>query len=613
MVRLGLRGAEVVAVGRVAGVAESVQPVCTTGGLSKCDADAACAVPMTVSGLATRVSATPEMSPRRSSLIFVDGVQLLLIIGAGIAISAVAKKRNLEPGLIIVVLAAAASFIPGVPRLELESEFILAVVVPPLLYSATRGASFSAFGANLGPVVTLGVVLVLLTTGVLGVVGSWLLPSMGAAVFVLGAVLAPPDTITTVSHGDEIGLPKRVTSILTGESLVNDATALTLFAIAIGAVNGEHTTWGHGALELLRNAFVGMGIGGAFAVATLWLRKRLGNPTLETSLVLLLPFTAFLVAEQVHASGILAVVVAAFAVSTNLTLDPQHQYSGAYRTRLQEENFWPVLDFMLETFVFAYIGFQLRFVLVDLADSEDPGLARTLVAAGVLLVVAIVFRLLAVYLLFGRYTIKDRLIKRRVAADERYRTRMDAVRQRRKRRGGEPLGPPTQKETLLVGWIGMRGILTLAAAGSIPESVPGRDAILAIALFVTLGTLLIQGTTIGWLTRRLRFDLTAEQAKEEEMREVGRQIVAEAAAQPAADVDASFEAQRRALGTAVMERRLAEEIARALIEDLDLRQAAMHTAPQAMLGRRPWPGRPGPPGWRDRPGPAPKGKDQATP
>ncbi|WP_034218155.1 cation:proton antiporter [Actinoplanes subtropicus] len=514
-----------------------------------------------------------------------DGVQLLLIIGAGIAISAVAKKRNLEPGLIIVVLAAAASFIPGMPRLELPSELILAVVVPPLLYSATRGSSFSAFGANLGPVITLGVLLVLLTSGLLGLVGAWLLPSIGAAAFVLGAVLAPPDTITTVSHGDEIGLPGRVTSILTGESLVNDATALTVFAIAVGAVHGEHTSWGHGAVELLRNTLVGIAIGAVFAVGTLWLRKRLGNPTLETSLVLLLPFTAFLVAEQVHASGILAVVTAAFSVSTNLTLDPKHQYPGGYRTRLQEEAFWPVVDFVLETFVFAYIGFQLRFVLSDLAGSAAPGLWPTLVAAGVLLVVAMVSRLVAVYLLFGRYTLRDRLARRRAASNERYRARVEAVQQRRRERGrsGEPLGPPTRKETLLVGWVGMRGILTLAAAGSVPKDVPGRDAILAIALLVTLGTLLIQGTTIGWLTRRLRFDLTAERAEDEEMRKTGREVVNEAVAgkrdQAITDPDAWFDAQRLALGKAVLERRLTEEVARAMIEDIDLRQAARHTLP----------------------------------
>ena len=239
-----------------------------------------------------------------------NGVQILLIVGIGIAVSSLARRRGVEPGLIIVVLAAAASFIPGVPRLELESEFILAIVVPPLLYSAARGASFASFGANFGAIFSLGVVLVVATTGALGLLTSWLIPSLGlAAAFVLGAILAPPDTITTVSHGDEIGLPKRATTILTGESLVNDATALTLFSIAIAAVGGAEATWGEGIQEFLRNAFLGAGIGALFAVITLWIRKRLHNSTLETALVLLLPFTAFLAAEEVHASGIIAVVV----------------------------------------------------------------------------------------------------------------------------------------------------------------------------------------------------------------------------------------------------------------------------------------------------------------
>ncbi|MET0424931.1 MAG: sodium:proton antiporter [Actinoplanes sp.] len=511
-----------------------------------------------------------------------NGVQLLLIVGVGIAVSALARRRHIEPGLVIVVLAAAASFIPGMPRLELESEFILAIVVPPLLYSATRGASFSSFGANLRAIVSLGVGLVVLTTGVLGLVASWLLPSFGlAAALLLGAVLAPPDTVTTVSHGKEIGLPKRVQAILTGESLVNDATALTLFTLAVAAVGGEHTTWQGGVGSFLRSASIGLGIGLLFAVVALWIRKRLGNPTLETALVLLLPFTAFLAAEEAHASGIIAVVAAAFSVSVNLTLDPKHQYPGGYRTRIQEENVWPVLDFLLETFVFAYIGLQLKFVLDDLAEAEDPGLGRTLLAAGVLLVVAIVFRLLGVFALFGRWRLKDRMIKRRIAADVYARTRYEE--RLRRRRGGQPLDPPTVKDTALVGWTGMRGILTLAAAASVPEDVPGRDAIQAIALFVTLGTLLIQGTTVGWLARKLKFDLSAERAEEEALREKGRQIVAAAAPRPTvgmnpADVDAAFDAQRLALGTAVAEHTLTEEIAREMIEDIDLRQAARHTA-----------------------------------
>jgi NhaP-type Na+/H+ or K+/H+ antiporter len=409
------------------------------------------------------------------------------------------------------------------------------------------------------------------------VITTWLLPSMGvAAAFVLGSVLAPPDTITTVSHGDEIGLPKRITSILTGESLVNDATALTLFTIAVAAVNGEHTNVGRGVLEFLRTAFVGLVIGGALAVVTLWIRKRLGNPTLETSLVLLLPFTAFLAAEQAHASGILAVVAAAFSVSVNLTLDPKHQYPGAYRTRLQEEAFWPVLDFLLETFVFAYIGLQLKFVLEDVRESEH--LTRTLVASGVLLVAAILIRMAGVYVLFGRWTLKWRLIRRRLDQNAEYRAEFE------KRRRGRVVEPPTQKEIVLVGWTGMRGLLTLAAAAAVPEFTthghlpfPGRSEIQAIALFVTLGTLLIQGTTVKAMARWLKFDLAADRAADADMRERAQQIVAEAAAEPAGDVDDSFERQRKALGAAVHENRLTEEMARDVIEDIDLRQAARHT------------------------------------
>jgi NhaP-type Na+/H+ or K+/H+ antiporter len=515
----------------------------------------------------------------------VNGVQLLLIIGVGIAVTAVARRHRVEPGWVIVLLAAAASFIPGMPPLTLPHELILALVIPPLLYSATRGASFAAFGANLRAIIYLGVVVVVLTAGFLGWLSTLLLPSIGlSAAFVLGTVLAPPDTITTVSHGHEIGLPRRATSILTGESLVNDATALTLFTIAVGAVNGAHTTWQGGVRELLQAASVGLGIGALFALAGLVIRKRLGNPTLETALVLLLPFTAFLTAEQVHASGILAVVMAAFSMSINLTLDPKHQYPGGYLTRLQEEQVWRVLDFLLETFVFAYIGLQLKFVLEDLSEDGDPGLVRTLVAAGVLLVAAIAFRFVAVFALFGRWRLRHRMAERRAGRDPRYRQAREA---RLKRRRSRPLPPPSTKETVLVSWTGMRGILTLAAAAAVPEFTdngqpfPGRDAIQVIALFVTLGTLLIQGTSVGWLARRLRFDLAAENAEEERLREAGRAVVAEAAAQPAADLDASFEARRLALGRAVHDQQLTEDVARELIEELDLQQAARHTTPGA--------------------------------
>jgi monovalent cation/hydrogen antiporter len=505
----------------------------------------------------------------------VNGVQILLVIAAGIAVSAFARKRGIEPGVIIVVLAAGASFIPHVPRLQLDSEVILAIVVPPLLYSATRGVSFSSFGANLRPILALGVLLVLGTTAALGWIASWMLPSLGAAAtFTLGAVLAPPDTITTVSHGGELGFPRRATAILTGESLVNDATALTLFSIAVAAVRGEHTSVAGGVGDFFRNLVVGGLIGSLFAVVTLWIRKRLGNPTLETALVLLVPFAAFLTAEEADASGVLAVVAASFSISVNLTIDPKHQYPGAYRTRLQEDAVWPVVDFLLETFVFAYIGLQLKFVIDDLRGSADFGLGRTFLTALVLLVAAVVVRMVGVFGLFGWGQIGSRTRKRLVARDPEVAER---VRRRAARRGGgQPLDSPTVKETVLVGWTGMRGILTLAAAAAIPEGFPGRDAIQAIALFVTLGTLLIQGTTLRLVARWLRFDLTGELAESAAMTDLGRQIVASVPG----DTDDAFEKQRRELAVAVHERRLDEETARTLIEDVDLREAARHTIPR---------------------------------
>jgi monovalent cation/hydrogen antiporter len=517
----------------------------------------------------------------------VNGVQILIVIGAGIAIAGVTRRWGLvQPGIVIMVLACAASFIPRIPQLTLNSELILAIVVPPLLYSATRGASFSSFGQNLRAILSLGVVLVVLTTGVFGYLTWWLLPTLPlAAAFTLGAVLAPPDTVTIVGEGDKLGMPRRVKAILTGESLVNDATALTLFSVAAAAVDGAHTSVGFGIGKFFYAAFVGLAVGSALAGITLWIRDRLRGSTLETALVLLVPFTAYLLAEELRASGILAVVAAAFAISVNTTLDPKHQYPNAYRTRLQEEAFWPVVDFLLETFVFAYIGLQLRFVLHDLSKESDPGLVRTLVAAGVLLVVAIVWRVLAVAGLFGRWTMSQREQDRRLARDPRYKARYEEHRQRRneRQRGAnqEPLGPPTTRESLLVGWTGMRGILTLAAAAAVPETIksgapfPGRNSIQAIALLVTLGTLLIQGSTLRWVIKLLKLDTTAERAEADQMRQRGIAAAIDAAPEPKTDDD--FEKQRTAVSLATRDGTVDEDTARALVADIDKRQAASHT------------------------------------
>ncbi|MFI7587456.1 cation:proton antiporter [Spongisporangium articulatum] len=538
-----------------------------------------------------------------------NGVQVLLIAAAGVVVAAFAKRRGVQSGMVIVLLATAAGFIPGMPRLVLDGELILALVVPPLLYSAARGAYVTGLGQNLRPIFTLGVTLVVLTAGALGLVSSWLLPGIGlAAALTLGTVLAPPDTATIVAGAREFGMPRRVVSILTGESLVNDATALTLFSIAVAATEGDRTGIGSGVGRFAYNAGIGILIGAVLVTVTLLIRPHLGDPTLETTFVLLVPFTGFLAAEQLHASGILAVVVAALGITVNVALDPNHEYAGAYRTRLREANLWPVLDFLLETFVFAYIGLQLRFVLEDLRDADSgPGLGRTLVAAGVLLVVAIVFRMAYVSGVFGWWGLRHRAVERRLERDPALRARLDAryrERAERRFRRGTPAEdgrdlpapvrrdgswpqpwqvPPTAKETVVVGWTGMRGILTLAAAAAVPELTsegepfPGRDAIAAIALIVTLGTLLVQGTTLPRLIRRLRFDTAADDAEDARMRARARELVAGAVEHAEPFSDEEFDAQRHAVETGLVLGEIDEETARRAVQDLDLRQAAART------------------------------------
>jgi monovalent cation/hydrogen antiporter len=503
-----------------------------------------------------------------------EAVLLLVVIGA-VALTAFARSKGIQAGLVIVVIAAAVSFIPGLERLELEPELILGLVMPPLLYSATQSFSFFSFVRNLRPIVGLGLGLVLVTTVAVTGLTSWLLPSIGAAgALVLAATVSPPDTVTTVTHGRELGLSKKVIAILTGESLVNDATALAIFSVAIAAAVGEATfienpiaLFGYGVL-------VGTVIGFALGALVTWVRGRLGNPTLETTVSVLVPFAAFLLAEQVHASGVLAVVFAGFFVAVNSNHDERGNRSGTqHLTRLQERNVWPVLDILLESFVFAYIGLQLKFVIDDLIESGEEVAPTVLVGLLVLLVVILV-RIVYVYLVFTRTAIGVKMRAKQLERSKEARLREAWVRRRRNRQGRGPRRPPivlNWKERLLVSWTGMRGIVTLAAAGAIPATLangddfPGRASIQFIAFVVAIGTLVIQGATLPLLARSLHVDTTEEDAEA---------AAGLAAAERAAASATTPALQRLAVSTAVRDGEVDDEFARVVINRIDLQQAA---------------------------------------
>src|SRR6476619_3787567 len=347
---------------------------------------------------ASRTFSPVRTSRRESARVCRDNarMELILVVVGAILVTAIAHRRGLEPALIIVVIGIAVSFLPGFEAPELDSHILLSVVLPPLLYSAALDFSFPTFLRNIRPILGLGVGLVIVTAFSVAVVSSWLVvvPLTFGAALVLGAIVAPPDAVTAVAVGRKLGLPKKVMAILTGESLINDAAALTLFSVAVAQVAGTHTFIENPFLLFTYSAVVGPLVGAAGGFVTLWIRRRLANPGLETVQGLVVPFAAFISAEALHASGVLAVVVAGFVVGSG-TLD------AGYQTRLQERYVWNSVDVLLEAFVFAYIGLQLRFVLEDLREAHES-LTEVALVSGVVLVVVLLIRPAWVFLMFGR-------------------------------------------------------------------------------------------------------------------------------------------------------------------------------------------------------------------
>ncbi|MHC9293966.1 cation:proton antiporter [Mycobacterium sp. LTG2003] len=453
-------------------------------------------------------------------------MELILVVVGAIVVTAIAHRRGLEPALIIVVIGSAVSFLPEFEPPELDSHILLTVVLPPLLYSAALDFSFPTFMRNIRPILGLGVGLVVVTAFAVAAVSSWLVvvPLTFATALVLGAIVAPPDAVTAVAVGRKLGLPKRVMAILTGESLINDAAALTLFSIAVAQVAGGHTFIENPFLLFGYSATVGPIVGAVLGYVTLWIRKRLANPGLETIQGLVVPFAAFIAAEELHASGVLAVVVAGFVVGNG-------NLGAGYQTRLQERYVWNSVDVLLEAFVFAYIGLHLRFVLEDLRQAHES-LAEVAVASTIVLLIVLVIRPLSVFAIFGRNKLSRHMenkfsvpvpasggrgalgVKPRNKPKAKWRTMID-------RRA------LSWRENVVVSWTGMRGVVTLAAAAAIPvttvtgEPFPERATIQAIAFVVSVGTLLIQGWSLPWLIRRLhlsRFSDDHAADREEELK-----------------------------------------------------------------------------------------------
>lgn len=457
--------------------------------------------------------------------------QILIVMIAAIAVTIVAERRDIQPPLLLALVGLAASFIPALPRLELEPEIILTVVLPPLLYSAAREFSFASFVRSLGSIVNLGVVLIIVTTSVVGSVAAAVIPGLPlAAATVLAAVVSPPDAVTAVAVGRKLGLPERMMTVLKGESLINDAAALTLFAFATATVTGTHLFIDNRILFFAYAAAVGILVGIVIGLLVHRTQLRLKNASLSTVLSVLVPFAAYMIAEEFNASGVLAVVAAGFTLGHNGS-------ETQYEARLQERQFWRTADALLEAFVFAYIGLQLRWVI---GDAQEAGfdLIELFALSGVVLLAVILVRIGWVFATAVLFRWRRRAALKRLTQmqdDPRWRERLE---RRGRGRGGRRVTPEdfrvpepfSWRENLVIAWTGMRGVVTLAAAAGIPlttlagEAFPGRGAIQVVAFTVTIGTLLIQGLTLPWLIGWLKIADPSEELHRKAQRKLANEI-----------------------------------------------------------------------------------------
>ncbi|GAB40520.1 MULTISPECIES: Na+/H+ antiporter [Gordonia] len=399
----------------------------------------------------------------------------LLLVGVlSVVIAALSRHYNLSAPLVLVLAGLAIGWIPGLSAAELDPDFVLFVILPPLLYSAAQDSSYQEIRANRRAIGMLAIGLPLATAVVVGLVAYASVPHLPlAAALVLGAIVAPPDAVSAQAIGRRVGLPRRIMTLLGGESLLNDATALTALRVALAAAVGATTSVWDGIETFLLAAIGGVVIGLLIGYLVFRVRDWLSDPTIETAIGLMVPFATYFVAEELHTSGVIAVVVAGLFIG-------QRSVRVGYATRLQDEAVRKSIDALLEAFVFLLIGLQLPDLIRGLAGQSWLHIAFD---AAMVLIATILVRFAWVYL----FTYASRLLP--------------GVRRR------EP--PPKPSWLFVVGWSGMRGVVSLAAAFSIPlttesgEPFPARAEILFLTFVVVVGTLLIQGVSLPWVIRRL--------------------------------------------------------------------------------------------------------------
>ena len=401
-------------------------------------------------------------------------VAILLMLVATLVV--IAKKTGLPYPVMLVLGGLAVSFIPRLPQVKLDPNLVFYFFLPAILYPTALFTSWRDFRRNLRPILLLAIGLVLITMVVVAWVVHALIPSLPwAAAFALGAIVSPPDAIAATAVVQRLRIPHRIKAILESESLVNDATALVALQFAVGAMITGTFSLGHASLRFLIVGAGGIGFGLLVGFLMRAVQRRLDDPPVQVTVSLLTPLLAYLPAERLHVSGVLATVTAGIFLGWHSPLIVRARY------RLQSFAFWEIVGFLLNGFIFIIIGLQLPEILRAMNGES----LITLIYDALLICVAVVVARIA-WVIPGVYL--PRLLSKRI-------------------RTSEP--KPRWQNVALVCWAGMRGVISLAAAFALPFTLPngnpfpGRNYILFFTFCVILATLVGQGLTLPLLIRKL--------------------------------------------------------------------------------------------------------------
>jgi monovalent cation/hydrogen antiporter len=403
-------------------------------------------------------------------------VVLFLLLSA-VALGWVARHFKFPYPIALVIGGGALGFVPRLPQLQFDPQFLLALVLPPILYQAALLTSWREFKSNIRPIGLLAIGLVIATTLAVGATLKLLIPDVPwSAAFVLGAIVSPPDAVAATAILTRLNMPRQVVTVLEGESLVNDASGLVIYKFAVAAVlTGAFSLW-HASLEFVGVAIGSIVIGVVIGRIFVFVHGYLGDAFIEVLTTLAVPYVAYIFAESLHGSGVLAVVAAGIV---------RGRYSPeivSAEMRIIARSVWNLLVFLLNSLIFVLIGLQLSGIAARLADYT---VAQLFFYGTFVTAVAIVVRFAWIYpAIYLPLILKASL--------------------------GQSVKAPREGEVFIMSWCGMRGIVSLAAALALPQTLqdggafPERDLIIFLTFVVIAATLVLQGLSLKPLIRRLR-------------------------------------------------------------------------------------------------------------